>query len=67
MLVETQIHVDLTLVASELVYFYDELEHDPLFLNSDPIEHIENVRDIDVVVQNGRMHRARELIQTTAN
>lgn len=33
MLVEKEIHVDLTLVANELVYFYDridDLEHDPL-------------------------------------
>ena len=33
MLVEKEIHVDLTLVASELVYFYDRIddpEHDPL-------------------------------------
>jgi imidazolonepropionase-like amidohydrolase len=33
MLVENEIHVDLTLVTSELIYFYDrihELEHEPL-------------------------------------
>jgi imidazolonepropionase-like amidohydrolase len=40
-------------------------EADIVFLNSDPIERIENVRDVDVVVQNGRMHRARELIEMT--
>jgi imidazolonepropionase-like amidohydrolase len=41
------------------------LEADIVFLNSSPLENIANVRDVDVVVQNGRAHRARQLIEMT--
>jgi imidazolonepropionase-like amidohydrolase len=38
---------------------------DIVFLNSNPLENIANVRDVEVVVQNGRAHHARELIEMT--
>jgi imidazolonepropionase-like amidohydrolase len=40
-------------------------EADIVFLNSDPLTNIANVRDVDVVLQNGRAHRARVLIEAT--
>jgi len=41
------------------------LEADIVFLNANPLVNIENVRDVDTVVQNGRAYRARELIEMT--
>lgn len=41
-------------------------EADIVFLNSDPLLNIENVRDVDTVVQNGRAYKAQELIEMTA-
>ena len=42
------------------------LEADIVFLNSDPLQNIENVGDVDIVVQNGRAHRSKELIEMTS-
>jgi imidazolonepropionase-like amidohydrolase len=41
-------------------------EADIVFLNSDPLQDIANVRDVDTVVQNGRGHRATELLEMAA-
>lgn len=41
-------------------------EADIVFLSADPLENIANVRDVDVVVQNGRAYRARDLIEMAA-
>jgi imidazolonepropionase-like amidohydrolase len=41
-------------------------EADIVFLNSDPITNIENIRDVDTVVQDGRAYRAQDLIEMTA-
>jgi imidazolonepropionase-like amidohydrolase len=38
-------------------------EADIVFLNGDPLQNIENAGDVDTVVQNGRAHRAQELIE----
>jgi imidazolonepropionase-like amidohydrolase len=40
-------------------------EADIVFLGGNPLDNIANVRDVDVVVQDGRAHRARELIEMT--
>jgi imidazolonepropionase-like amidohydrolase len=42
------------------------LEADIVFLDSDPLQNIANVRDVDTVVQNGRAYRAQALIEMTA-
>ena len=42
------------------------MEADIVFLNTNPLENIENAGDVDTVVQNGRAYRARELIEMTA-
>jgi imidazolonepropionase-like amidohydrolase len=42
------------------------LEADIVFLSSDPLQNIANVRDVDTVVQNGRAHRAAALLEMTA-
>jgi imidazolonepropionase-like amidohydrolase len=39
------------------------LEADIVFLNANPLGDIENVRDVDTVVQNGRAYRAQALIE----
>jgi imidazolonepropionase-like amidohydrolase len=38
-------------------------EADIVFLNANPLANIENVRDVDTVVQNGRAYRAQALIE----
>jgi imidazolonepropionase-like amidohydrolase len=38
-------------------------EADIVFLNSNPLENIENAGDVDTVVQNGREYRAKELLE----
>jgi imidazolonepropionase-like amidohydrolase len=43
------------------------LEADIVFLNSNPLENIENARDVGTVVQNGRAYRPQELIEMTTN
>jgi hypothetical protein len=37
-----------------------------VFLNSDPLQNIANVGDVDTVVQNGRAYRAAALLEMTA-
>ena len=41
-------------------------EADIVFLNADPLEHIANVGDVDMVVSDGRAHRAQELLDNAA-
>jgi imidazolonepropionase-like amidohydrolase len=41
------------------------MEADLVFLRSNPVNDIENVRDVDTVVQNGRAYRPAELIAMT--
>lgn len=42
------------------------LEADIVFLNSDPLQNIESVGNVDTVVSDGRAHRARELVEMAA-
>jgi imidazolonepropionase-like amidohydrolase len=42
------------------------MEADIVFLNSDPLQSIASVRDVDTVVQNGRAYRAAELLEMAA-
>lgn len=42
------------------------LEADIVFLRSDPLQDITSVRDVDIVVQNGRAHTAAELLELAA-
>jgi imidazolonepropionase-like amidohydrolase len=41
-------------------------EADIVFLNSDPLQNVANIRDVDTVVQNGRAYRATELLKMAA-